>query len=110
MKQYVIDELRLEDQEKIKAWLDAHLEPSPLGDLYWLPLDSEILSEEQKAHAACGPHVFALDLSPGRLSCELLVRTRKRVTCQCIGYATDRQFLWLVRRMDSLFEAAGVLS
>lgn len=110
MKQYVIDELRPEDHEKIKAWLEDNLQHSPLGDLYWLPLDGDLLSEVQRDHTDCGPHVFALELSPVRLSCELLVRTRKRVTCNCIGYATDRQFLWLVRRMDALFEAAGVLS
>lgn len=110
MKQYVIDELRLEDHEKICTWLADNLECSPLGDLYWLPLDGELLSEVQQAHTDCGPHVFALELSPQRLSCELLVRTRKRVTCNCIGYATDDQFLWLVRRLDAIFEAAGVLS
>lgn len=110
MKQYVIDELRPEDHEKIKAWLDDNLDHSPLGGLYWLPLDEDLLSGVQQDHTDCGPHVFALDLSPSRVSCELLVRTRKRVTCNCIGYATDRQFLWLVRRMDTLFEAAGVLS
>lgn len=111
MKQYVIDELRPEDHGKIKAWLDANLERSALGDLYWLALDGDLLGDLQREHAsACGPYVFALELSPARLSCELLVRTRKRVTCPCIGYATDRQFLWLVRQVDALFAAAGVLS
>lgn len=110
MKQYVIDELRPEDHEKITAWLADNLERSPIGDLYWLPLDDKILSEVQQAHTDCGPHMFALELSSQRLSCELLVRTRKRVTCPCIAYATDDQFLWLVRRVDRLFEAAGVLS
>lgn len=110
MKQYVIDELRPEDFEKLKTWLDEHLERSPLGDLYWLPLEDSLLSTVQRDHAECGPHVFALELGPRRLSCELLVRTRKRVTCSCIGYASDRQFLWLVRRMDAVFQDAGVLS
>ncbi len=110
MKQYVIDELRLEDHEKISAWFSDNLERSPLGDLYWLPVDDTILSELQRAHTDCGPHVFALELSPQRLSCELLVRTRNRMTCPCIAYATDDQFLWLVRSVDRLFEAAGVLS
>jgi len=110
MKQYVIDELRPEDFDKVKAWLDDNLEQSQLGALYWLPLDDSLLNDVQRDHTDCAPFVFALELGPDRLSCELLVRTRKRVTCPCIGYATDRQFLWLVRHMDAVFEAAGVLS
>ena len=110
MKQYVIDELRPEDHDKIQTWIADNLEHSPLGDLYWLPLDDAPLSDLQQAHTECGPHVFALELSHQSLSCELLVRTRKRVSCNCIGYATEEQFLWLIRRVDALFEAAGVLS
>jgi len=109
MKQYVIDELRPEDYDKIKAWLDDNLERSALGDLYWLPLDGGLLNDVQREHTDCAPHVFALELGPTSLSCELLVRTRKKVTCPCIGYATDQQFLWLVGRIDDLFQAAGVL-
>ena len=108
MKQYVIDELRPEDYDKLKAWLDDNLDQSHLGDLYWLPLDGVLLSDMQREHTGCAPHVFALELGPGSLSCELLVRTRKKVTCPCIAYATDQQFLWLVGRMDAVFKAAGV--
>lgn len=107
MKQYVIDELRLEDHEKIKSWMDENLERSPLGGLYWLPVDDSVLADLQREHSQCSPHVFALELTEERLSCELLVRTKARVTCQCIAYATPGQTLWLMDRIDEIFKETG---
>ena len=107
MKQYVIDELRPEDHEKIKAWMDEHLETAPLGGLYWLPLEEALLEELQREHLQCAPHFFALELLDDRLCCELLVRTRKRVSCNCMAYATERQTLWLMAQIDAIFAQTG---
>ena len=104
MKQYVIDEIRPADHEKIKAYLDAEFGPAEMGGIYWIPMASEMLSELQRSHKACQPFFFALDLEPDRLSCELLIRTREHIRCDCINYATDSQRNWLVSVVDAVFE------
>lgn len=104
MKQYVIDEIRAADHEKIKAYLDAEFGPAKMGGIYWIPMATEMLSELQRSHKACQPFFFALDLEPDRLSCEFLIRTREHIRCDCINYATDSQRNWLVSVVDAVFE------
>ncbi len=104
MKQYVIDELRPSDHKKLKKYLDDNFDVSELGGLYWIPLEQDMLTSCQAEHHGCQPHCFALELLPDRLACELLVRTRSRVRCECIQYATDRQRNWLIDLIDGIFE------
>ena len=110
MKQYVIDEIRLQDYGKIKAYLDDTLGDSGIEGLYWLPVDASILSDVQKAHTDCAPFFMALELAEDRLSCELLIRTRKRVRCDCIHYADVRQRDWLIRTVDAIFEKLEIVT
>ena len=104
MKQYVIDGLRLEDYKKLKTFLDEHLETSPLGGIYWLEIDSDMLTDVQKQHESCAPHVFALMLEETYLSCELLVRIKKNIRCDCMDYATVEQRAWLMDQADAILE------
>jgi hypothetical protein len=108
MKQYVIDELRPADQEKIKTYLDENYGPCELGGVYWIPLDPQYLSETQSEHTACQPFYFALELLPHALACELLVRTRERVRCGCIAYADQRQREWIMELIDTMFERLDI--
>jgi hypothetical protein len=109
MKQYVIDELRPEDYQKLKAHLDSHYAVDGFGGLYWLPLDEKEYDGFQIHHEECGPYYFALELAPERLACELLVRTNKRVRCDCICYATERQRNWLIHTVDAICERIGII-
>ncbi len=104
MKQYVIDEIRSEDYKKIRAYLDENSGPCPIDGVYWLPLDPAVLNQTQAEHSKCRPFYFVIELEPTRISCEMLVRTRNSVRCDCMGYATDEQFLWLVRRTDDMLD------
>ena len=110
MKTYLIDELRPWEYEKIKAHLDNDFKDSHLDGIYWVPLEPELLSECQAGHESCSPHCFALELAPDRLSCELLVRTRQRVRCECIAYATEPQRNWLIRHIDAMLEELGIIT
>lgn len=101
MKQYVIDELRPADFNKIKKFLDETHESSELGRLYWFRLDNAILSPVQTEHSECHPFYFAVELEPDRISFELLVRTKDRVRCDCMAYATEEQRNWLIRSVDA---------
>lgn len=104
MKQYLIDGLRLSDYQKIKDYLDENLGSSPLGGIYWLELDDKILTPVQAEHNDCRPHVFALMLEETYLSCELLVRIKNNIKCDCMAYATKEQRDWLIDQADAILE------
>jgi hypothetical protein len=108
MKQYVVDQLRFTDYEKIKGCLFQRFGPDAVQGVYWVPLDPERLSAVQSAHVECQPFFAALELCEGRLSVELLIRTRQRVRCECIAYATDEQRNWLIQLVDDLLLQVGV--
>jgi hypothetical protein len=110
MKQYVIDEIRPADYVKLKAYLDETFGDAGLDGLYWVPLDETLYSVTQQAHDDCAPFYLALELGPDRLCGELLVRTRRRVRCDCIGYADSRQRDWLILTMDVLFEKLDIIT
>ena len=108
MKQYVIDEIRLADHPKIKQYLDASYGPAEMGGIYWIPLASEVLTEIQRAHTDCQPFYFAIELEETRLALELLVRTKNRIRCACIGYASRDQQIWIMEAVDAIFEKLDI--
>jgi hypothetical protein len=110
MKQYVVDELRPGDHEALKAYLDENLALAGLDGLYWKSIDNTLLTDEQAAHAQCTPLYFALVLTPESLSCELLLRTRNRIRCDCMAYATIEQRNWIVGWIDTVFNELGIIA
>ncbi|MCP4111773.1 MAG: hypothetical protein GY749_40655 [Desulfobacteraceae bacterium] len=110
MKQYVIDELRIQDYEKIRDYLDNNFTPSDVGGIYWIPIDQDILTNEQAEHTECQPFYFAVDLEQNLMACELLVRSKSRMKCSCIGYATENQRNWFVRFIDAMFERLEIIT
>ena len=110
MKQYVIDEIRLQDYETVKNYLDEHFGESGVQGLYWLPVDEALLCDVQRAHQGCAPFFMALELGENRLAGELLVRTRSRVRCDCIHYADERQRNWLIQTVDAIFEKLEIIT
>jgi hypothetical protein len=104
MKQYVVDELRHQDYEKIKACLDGKYDVSEIGGIYWVPLEQELLTQKQAAHTDCHPIYFIIDLQPAVMSCELLLRTRSKMRCDCMSYASEKQRNWIIRLIDNLLE------
>ena len=109
MKQYVIDDLRPEDYHKLKNYLDSYLISSPIKGIYWLKLDEDILTDIQKEHEECQPHIFALTLEEYSLSCEFLVRTQKKIKCDCMGYADKEQQNWLMDQADAILEKLEII-
>lgn len=108
MKQYVIDELRPADHQRIKGYLDETYGSADMGAIYWVPLGSDVLSEIQCEHTDCQPFYFAIELEPDRLALELLVRTKKRVRCSCIGYASKNQQNWIMAVVDAIFDQLDI--
>ncbi len=110
MKQYVIDEIRLEDHEKVKNHLDSTLGDSGSPGLYWFPVDESMLTETQAAHETCKPLCFSLELEETKLSCELLIRTLNRIRCDCIAYATEEQRNWFIGKIDAMFQELEIIA
>lgn len=104
MKQYVIDEFRPGEIEKIRRYFDTHFGPAALESVYWVPLNPELYSQEQASHSDCHPLYFCIQLQSNAISCELLARTRGRIRCDCISYATKAQRDWLLDSIDSILE------
>ncbi len=108
MKQYIIDELRYNDYEKVKLYLDENLGASEIEGIYWLPLEKGLLTNEQSSHNECLPLFFVVDLKPELISCELLVRTKNRIKCGCINYATETQRNWLIQYIDDMLKGLEI--
>ncbi|MBL7181207.1 MAG: hypothetical protein ABIK98_15100 [Pseudomonadota bacterium] len=108
MKQYVIDQLRPEDYEAVKAYLDENFSSSPVEGIYWIPLDQDILTDVQAEHTQCQPFYFAVDLEQNFMASELLVRTKNRMRCSCMGYATEKQRNWIIQVADAIFDKLGI--
>jgi hypothetical protein len=110
MKQYVIDELRAKDYSALKNYLARHFVADPMDGIYWIPIDSEILTETQKRHRDCRPHYFAVELDENRMACELLVRTQNIIRCDCIRYATETQRNWLIALIDHILNQLEIVT
>jgi len=108
MKQYVIDEIRPEDHHKIQQYLDASYGPVEIGGVYWVPLAAAVLTEIQRGHTDCQPFYFAIELAEKRFALELLVRTKNRIRCACIGYAYRDQRIWIMEVVDAIFEKLDI--
>lgn len=109
MKQYVIDELRLHDYEKVRDCLDKSCVPGGIEGVYWLPVPEELLTDEQRSHDSCKPYRLGLELYEDHLSCGLLVRATGNIRCHCIAYANKAQRDWLIETLDAMMEKIGVI-
>jgi len=110
MKQYVVDELRPGDYDRLKEYLNENLEFTGFDDLYRIPIDEAMLTSTQASHNHCKPLYFTLILTPESLTCELLVRTGTRIKCNCMGYATISQRNWVVEWVDNVFRELDIIA
>ena len=109
MKQYQIDQIRLQDYPKIKAHLDNNYGPSDLGNIYWIPLPEHLYDDTQSRHSTCHPLYFVIELQETCLTCEFLIRSRNQIRCDCIKYAYGQQITHLITFTDQIFKIEGVI-
>jgi len=62
----------------------------------------------KKEHTECQPFYVAVDLETNLVAFELLVRTKNRMRCSCMGYATEKQRNWLMGFADAMFDNLGI--
>ena len=104
MKQYVIDQLRENDFLLLEDYLNNNSEAGELPGIYWIPLPQSLLERIQLDHLHCQPFYFAVNLDLSSISFELLIRTRSRLRCGCIQYASQEQRDFIINYADQLFE------
>jgi hypothetical protein len=104
MKQYVIDQLREIDHEKILEFLRKNAEPSEFDDVFWVALPPALYSDTQREHEQCAPFSFAINLSLNKVDFELLIRSRQVIRCSCIGYARGKQRDYIIDYADRMLE------
>jgi len=102
MKQYVIDQLRETDYEQILEFLGKKAERVVLGDIFWMILPEEMLSEVQKEHEACRPFYFAVHLTRSHVEFEFLIRSQQIMRCSCVGYADRKQRDYIIDFADGM--------
>lgn len=104
MKQYVIDQLRWNDYEAIRKYLDDLAEKTELEGVYRIELPQVLQTAIQKEHPKCQPYFFAVNLSFDRVEFELLVRSRQIMRCNCIGYAAPAQRDHIIGLADEMLD------
>lgn len=110
MRQYLIDELRIEDYGKLKDYfVNNFKQSSGINEIFWIELPHDLLSETQSSHEECKPFFIAVDLEESFLSCELLIRTKKSMRCECIAYADTKQRNWIIDKIDSVFNELKIV-
>ena len=104
MKQYLIDQLREGDFLKLEDYLNSDAEAGDLPGIYWIPIPEPLHEKLQQEHTDCQPFYFAINLDRQSVSFELLIRTRSRLRCGCVQYATLEQRNYILNYADELFE------
>jgi hypothetical protein len=110
MKQYVIDQLREVDFLKLENYLNNYAEAGDLPGIYWVPVPEPLQERLQQEHRDCQPFYFAINLDGPSISFELLIRTRTRLHCGCIQYATQPQREYIFHYADELFEKLELMT
>lgn len=104
MKQYVLDQLRDDDYDKVLEFLKKNAEPSEFGDIFWVRIPPELYTDLQREHQQCQPFRFAVSLTLTQAAFEMLVRSPHILRCGCIGYADSRQRDYIITYADLMLE------
>ena len=109
MRAYLIDELNSTDMQRLLTCLEAKTVKASVEDMYWLEIPDNLLSTEQREHAAqCGSFVCSLETGPNWLKVELLIRGRGKLRCSCIAYADPGQRDWILDQVDAMLAELAI--
>lgn len=104
MKQYVIDQLRESDYDRIRDYLANHAESAAMEGIYYVDLPDALYTDMQKTHNHCQPYYFAVNLTRKQVGFEWLIRSRNTLRCACIGYATQAQRDYIIDYADGMLD------
>ncbi len=104
MRQYLIDEIRRPDLERLSDYLSEHALASSLEDVWWVQLPEDLLSPQQFSHPELRPFHFAVELGRDFVRFEFLIRSPKTLHHHAIAYATRQQRDFILAFADRLVE------
>jgi hypothetical protein len=109
MRQYVLDEIEIEEMGRVQGWLAERADLSGVEGLYWVNFQSDMLSQTQFEHKGCQPHCFAIELGKDSVKFELLVRSRLNYRCRiCQVYASPQQRQFILEFADRMVSDLGL--
>jgi hypothetical protein len=108
MRAYLIDEISNSDMEKIEDFLHRNAIKSGMEGIFWVKVPAEFLSEAQRQHKACQPHVFAVELGPGFVKLELYIRSLLNMHCNCPALGTPHQLDFIIRFADGMIDGLHI--
>ena len=107
MRQYLLDEIARNDLPRVREYLKERATASSLDDIWWVDLPEDLLSPEQFEHRECRPFRFAVEVGEPQVGdsfvrFEMLIRSREKLRCTCIDYATRQQRDFILAYADRL--------
>lgn len=103
MRSFLVDEISIENMDKLTLWLQEQELGGGIDKLYHFPLPPKLLTPIQQEHAAeCGPFYMAVETGADWVKLEYLVRAKKILRCACIAYATPEQERHMVSYLENL--------
>ena len=108
MRAYLIDEIRPEDMDKVRAFLSEHATSSSLQQIFWVRIPDDLLSALQLRHESCRPHVFAVETGSDWVKMEFFVRSSRNMRCTCPAYCTAQQRAFVIRFADSMVDKLAI--
>ena len=108
MRQYVVDELRKNEIERVAQYLNTKCEAGGVNRLYWLQIPDDLLSEVQLRHRDCAPFCIGVEITEDSVIFEMLVRSRQKLRCSCIAYASDQQRQFILNFADRLLRETEI--
>ena len=109
MRQFVVDQLRADDVERLREWLNKNHQCSSVEDLWWIEIPDEYLDAIQKSHKACQPYYFSINLRHDKILFELLIRTNNINRCSCIKYADRKQLDYILDKAEQILYETNTL-
>ena len=94
--------------ERIAAFLQKNTIKTAFEGLFWVKIPADLLSSVQFRHNACRPFVFAVEIGADQIKAEFLIRSLKKLGCECQGYCTPQQRDFIFRFTDNMIEDLGI--
>jgi hypothetical protein len=108
MRAYLMDEISSSDMKRISEFMEQHAIRSGIEGLFWVEIPPDLLTEVQKQHVGCQPHVFAVELGSDWIKCEFFVRNLRDLRCHCSLYSNPEQRNYIIDYAHRVIESLAV--
>jgi hypothetical protein len=108
VKSYLIDEIGVEDAQRIHRFLSENAISSAMDTLFWVKVAPSLLTPLQQEHLPCQPHVFAVETGQRSLKAELYLRTLRDMKCPCQDYCTPQQARFVIEWVNEMLKDLSI--